>query len=336
MNIMSIDKLPQQMQLPLPWQQNQWQHLCHLVNINRLPHALLFQGQAGLGTFSLAKYFIQGLFCKSEITACRHCKSCELIQNRTHPDYMQIDIEENASSIKIDQIRTSNHFLCRTAGENNYKVLLVNDADKMNRAAANALLKTLEEPVVKRALIILVSAAPENLLATIRSRCQTIYFPAPNAETARGWLSSYLQDCPELDYLLWMTNNSPLYILTMQQQNSLAFIQEFPHNLHALHKGDISPLVMAQKCQKEDSLFIINLLIRWHIAMLNQAFGGSELQKYLPGQHNDKLQLFLILDKLYHSKQILNKGIQLNKQLLLESIFQIININVGENDGRTT
>lgn len=151
----------------------------------RLAHAYLFHGEAAIGKRLTAIRLAQTLNCEhppspDDPDSCGICRSCQQIATRTHPDYVVIepDPELATPQIKIEQVRDIEHqFIYRPLmGER--KICLIDDADRLTIGAANALLKTLEEPP-GHGLFILISSRPQALPITIRSRCQSLRFTPP-------------------------------------------------------------------------------------------------------------------------------------------------------------
>lgn len=166
--------------------EQQWQQLQQMRETRRLPHALLFKGAAGTGKQQFARHFLQALLClqnKPDGSACDTCHGCRQVIGQAHPDMMLIGPEKLGAAIKIDQIRKLNEFVRQSSLQGGFRIAIIYPADAMNVNAANALLKTLEEPAPD-ALLILVSNLSGQLPATILSRCQYVRFPsAPQAPT---------------------------------------------------------------------------------------------------------------------------------------------------------
>lgn len=173
----------------------------------QLPHALLLTGPRGIGKFDLARSFAESLLCENpgeSHVACGTCLACGWLAQGNHPDFRLIqpeamsDDESEASEssskkkpsqqITIDQVRALDDFLHLGTHRHGVRVVLVNPAEAMNRATANSLLKSLEEPVTGT-LFILVSDEPQRLLPTIRSRCQQIPIPVPDRSRSEAWLT---------------------------------------------------------------------------------------------------------------------------------------------------
>lgn len=152
------------------------------IRKKRVPAALLFSGDSGIGKRSTALIYIQALNCLAltDGDACGTCVSCQKIRSGNHPDLLVIEPEGN--DIKIETIRAVEGFLSMKPFEGRTKAVLIDNADAMNINASNAFLKTLEEPPAD-SVIILISASPDSLSDTIRSRCFQVRFsPLPAAE----------------------------------------------------------------------------------------------------------------------------------------------------------
>ena len=160
---------------------------------DRLAHAFLLSGQTGTGKQELAMEMIASLLClENNLPACGNCRSCQLLASGAHPDFRILSFELNdkgklRSEIVIDQVRELISFLQLTTTISEKKAALVHPAEAMNKNAANALLKTLEEPPGD-AVILLLSHDPSRLAVTIRSRCQKLQVRSPGVETALAWL----------------------------------------------------------------------------------------------------------------------------------------------------
>lgn len=176
-------------------------------------HALLVHGPQGVGQFELAIALAQSWLCETplERVACGGCASCRLVLARTHPDLLVLlpealreplgwshadEDDGNADKankrkpskeIRVDEVRQATAFAQTTCARGRGKVVVLHPAERMNAISANALLKTLEEPPGD-ARLVLSCAASEALLPTIRSRCQAIRLPLPDAHEAIAWL----------------------------------------------------------------------------------------------------------------------------------------------------
>src|SRR5690606_7412124 len=197
------------------WLKPAWQRL--LGQRERLHHALLIHGPRGIGKSAFAAELAQALLCESPRAsgeACGHCLACGWFAQRNHPDFRLLtpaaaeaerDGDEGAGEvarkpatkagakpskdIRIDQVRDLERFTEVGGHRGGAKVVLIDPADALNTAAANALLKTLEEPSGTTRFV-LVTDRPDALPATIRSRCRALSLPMPAAQTAAAWLAA--------------------------------------------------------------------------------------------------------------------------------------------------
>lgn len=180
----------------LPWHAEHWTRLQARRQRDALPHALLLCGATGLGKREFARRFVTGLLCIEPIDgdACGHCRSCLLLAAGTHPDVIPLSFGlrkdgVQRSEIVVDQIRELSARLAMSSQFGGWQVAIIDPADAMNPAAANALLKTLEEPSAQTMLVLLADA-PWRLPQTIRSRCQRIEFHVPPSADALAWLQA--------------------------------------------------------------------------------------------------------------------------------------------------
>ena len=155
------------------------------VTHERLAHAYLFHGEDAIGKRLTAIRLAQALNCERPpdvegLDSCGTCRSCQQIEARTHPDFFVIepDPEQATQQIKIEQVREIEHQIMYRPLIGERKICLIDNADRMTIGAANALLKTLEEPPA-HSLFLVISSRPAALPATIRSRCQALRFTAP-------------------------------------------------------------------------------------------------------------------------------------------------------------
>ena len=173
------------------------------------PHGLLVHGQRGIGKHALALSLAQGLLCESpraDGLGCGTCVGCTLMVAGQHPDLMRIellvidpeeDTIERVDAIAIDRIRSLTDFVQLTSHRHRAKVAVIAPAERMNAPAANALLKTLEEPPPGTYLI-LVSDEPGRMPATLISRCRKLAPPLPASDESLAWLATQGVDTPEV------------------------------------------------------------------------------------------------------------------------------------------
>ncbi len=158
-------------------------------------HAYLFSGDDGIGKRLMALRFAQALSCEtppssSQPDSCGHCRACEQIDSGIYPDLLIIEPEQDKANpqIKIDRVREIERHVIYRPLLSARKICIIDDADRLNTNAANALLKTLEDPP-EHSLFILVTSQPLRLLATVRSRCLTLRFSPATPEQFEGALA---------------------------------------------------------------------------------------------------------------------------------------------------
>lgn len=210
------------------------------LNSDRLAHAYLFEGPEGIGKRLMALALARALVCRTG-DGCGDCPSCRKIDHNNHPDLHLLDAE--GATIKIDQVRRLQKELSLRPLESEYKICLIDGAEWMNPAAGNALLKTLEEPQGKT-LMILLTAHPETLLNTIRSRCQRLPFRRLSQNRLAEILESRLElGEVEAKVLAALSEGSFKKALGSNRDLYLVRRRELIKSLIALSSGSIFPLM---------------------------------------------------------------------------------------------
>jgi DNA polymerase III subunit delta' len=224
------------------------------IKRERVPSAVLLSGDSGIGKMLAALNYVKALNCLSPVDAdaCDKCQSCTKIDNASHADVALV-LPEN-DEIKIESIRQAEEILSLKPYEGKIKVVIVDDADTMNIQAANAFLKTLEEPP-PNSLIILVSSNPDRLPDTIRSRCMHVRF-RPLSETAYRQILEQKAEGGDNSSFSGLSMGRPGIALTKN------FVEErvwFIDILNAMCRGD-------SKCawaEKSDIRLWLDLSIVW-------------------------------------------------------------------------
>ncbi|HEX7341154.1 MAG TPA: DNA polymerase III subunit delta' [Rhodanobacteraceae bacterium] len=223
------------------WHREAWDVLRARRERGAMPHALLLAGPSGLGKRAFAERLVRALLCSESVDseACGHCRTCKLLDAGTHPDRVAITFELNTSktlrkTLVVEQIRDLSARLAMASQLGGWQVATIDPADAMTPAAANALLKTLEEPTPS-SLLILVADAPWRLPATIRSRCQRMDFRLPSREDAMAWL--HAQKISDADEALTAAAGNPGLALAWSTQDLLAERQQVQSDLRALAQG---------------------------------------------------------------------------------------------------
>jgi DNA polymerase-3 subunit delta' len=278
-----------------PWQQAAWQQLQHLRA--RLPHAILFHGPNGIGKAAFAERFAQSLLCETPATdgqPCGGCPSCGWFDQYGHPDYRRVrpemlDDEQSADAepgdeaadgkkaskapskeIKIDQIRALSDFMNVSTHRQGMRVVVLYPVEALNSIAANALLKTLEEPP-RDTVFLLVSHSLDRLLPTILSRCRQFALTMPAREQALAWLKT--QQLADAETWLAEQGGSPLAALMQAQAGDREATEEFLRFL--ARPGVEGALKAAEKLQKAAIPELVGWLQRWQYDMFSHKLCGT-------------------------------------------------------------
>lgn len=320
-----------------PWQIKPWQDLCGILQKQRLPHALLISGPCGIGKERFAKAFAAILLCRhsnAEGKSCGNCHACYLVKANSHPDLVYIAPEPPAQFIKVDQIRDVVNFVNETSMQNGFRVIIINRAHHLNHHAANALLKTLEEPP-SNTLFILLSGEVNRLQATIKSRCQILTLQKPSPDVALHWLQLQLPESHSfsretLDIALNMVEGVPLKALSVLLDDTMMYRQTLYQELAALSQDQADPLQLALQWQERDLSLLFNLLLSWLQDLLKLQLGrdtsmiiNKDYSDVLMSQSSvvSKQHILSYLDQVQNRYSKIKSSLNLNRQLLLEELF---------------
>lgn len=242
----------------LPWLEAKWQQLNSLLASNQLAHALLFSGPDGIGKTALANHLADALLCTAQSRPCGGCKSCLLRQAGNHPDVLTLD--SSNTSIGVDAVRQLSQFLQGSAQQQSNKVVLVTQAEKLTEAAANALLKTLEEPP-QHSFIILTTAAADRLPSTVLSRCQKWSIAGCYDSQVQQWLAQQSkQKVPE--FLLTYSAGAPLTALQLLESGGAEALQQGLDSLQQYISGSLSLNDCIKQLESVDS---VSKLLSWYL-----------------------------------------------------------------------
>lgn len=274
-----------------PWTEPLWQRWVR--DLAQLPHALLLAGPVGLGKADFARELAQALLCAAPVASgrpCITCKSCQLARARTHPDLLWVAPPDDGEIILIDQIRAVGEFLSLRPHSADRKVAVLAAADTMNVHAANSLLKALEEPPPGSHLLLL-SAAPQRLPATIRSRCVRMTFTPPPPEQALAWLKPQVPEAQTAETLFALAEQAPLRALGLAQANFLDQRAQWLADLIALAQGG-DPLGCAARWKKGGTEAGLAWLQTWLADLIRLARGPAVSPATHPATHLKPGRLF--------------------------------------------
>jgi len=263
--------------------------------------AYLFTGPAGVGKTLTALTFAKVLNCKKEeMDSCDECSSCRKIEHHIHPD-IRIIAPEN-DSIKIEQIRNLKRESSYKLYEGRKKVWIIEEAAKFSLAAANSILKILEEPP-PQVVLILICQTKEELLPTILSRCEVIrFFPLPLPEIEKIITQQLPQDSDRIHILAKLARGRVEEALHLtKEENTLKIREEL---LNALRKNmnleEIFKLTARWANYKEKELQrILDMILFWFRDILVLRQGG---EKWLINY--DKMQELATEKDKYSAKEI--------------------------------
>lgn len=313
----------------LPWHATQWRTLTERVVAGNLPHALLLTGVGGVGKRRFARLFAKAVLCErpgERHEPCGNCRSCTLFEAGSHPDFLFVRPEEEGKDITIGQVRTLTAQVALKSQYGHHRVVVLDPAEQMNSNAANALLKTLEEPGADT-LLLLVSDRASALLATIRSRCQQVAFRVPPKTEALAWLEAQLDDSGAAGSLLGLAGGAPLHAVELAREGTATHYQGLLADLEATAAGG-DPITMAAKWAKMPLEDGISLWNRLFAELIRLKCGVPATQEHLHGMSGrlqavsdtvDLGRLFAQLDNGLRALR-LARG-QINQQLLLDELW---------------
>ncbi len=281
------------------WQKEIWQTLTRNFATQQRCHALLLKGHQGIGKFDFSRYFAKSLLCdhaKEDIQACGTCQSCHWFEQGAHPNFYQVvpealsevvsedtdraGAEETAGNskskkkasqqISVGQIRNLTDFVYMSGHQSGYKIVLIYPSEAMNKAAANALLKKLEEPP-EQVLFILVTHHPQHLPPTIRSRCQQITMPAPDVKTSLDWLVQQAVKDPQS--CLTAAGLAPLTALQFNDSELFAQHEQFIQQISS--PMQLNPISLALTMQQVDLSTLVSWLQKWCYDLVSYAVCGK-------------------------------------------------------------
>lgn len=323
------------------WQDKHWKQINRLIETGRLPHAVFLQGNNGIGKKDFAITMAHAVLCQQPTEnhqACGSCAACQLLAADTHPDlyHLMPTAPQNSTSknptlnIRIDVIRDLCEQLNQTSQYGDYRVAIIEQADSLTLAAANSLLKTLEEPG-RNVLIILTSARAHRLPVTIRSRCQVIRFSVPDAEDSLSWLKRQQstlkepQNESQLQQALSYAHGAPL--IALQNLREQAYFDVLGNAMTAAISGKNS-LEYAIELSQFPKIRILEGMHSWvtDLAKLMQCGLDCEIVNQ---QYRSKLQALAQkagLQRLFRFQEQLNfnishSSIAVNEQLLWENLL---------------
>jgi len=293
---------------------------------SRLPHALLIQDAPGAGGDQLALLAAQVALCSAADFPCGSCRDCQRAQAWSHPDLWYVAPEEDSRQIKVDQIRELNETLALSAHGSSASVAIISPADLLNVNAANALLKTLEEPR-PGVLIVLVATVTARLPATVLSRCQRLPIRPPARAECAAWLRQQ-RGAGDWEAVLDVLGNAPLLALAAEPGEVLALRAETEAQLEGALAGTIDLAAAAERWSDGESYELRlrcaeNWVTRCLAGRLPGAPDVAELHTaaHLPIANSSMSirSVVRLVDALYELRRLATTTI--NKSLAVEQLF---------------
>ncbi len=267
------------MPAPYPWLSPLWSRLQSMRQ--RLPHSVLLAGPQGVGKVELAQAWAKSLLCEKpspEGEACGQCEGCHWFGAGTHPDFKHLTLIEKenregevrlATEISVEQAREAVEFVQLSTYRAGRRLVLVEPAEALNTASANALLKVLEEPPINT-VFVLISHQPRQLLPTILSRCHKLEVGLPSREDSRKWLKAQGLDETLLDW----AGGAPLTALADREEGQQEIRAEI---LKALSQGNsLDAVSLAENWYRRlPARLWHRISYRWLLDLLASSLGGD-------------------------------------------------------------
>jgi DNA polymerase-3 subunit delta' len=229
----------------LDWHQPAWRWFDNAVAGGRLPQAMLLVGSAGLGKRMFARQLVRHLLVDADdVDPAQRENRMHQLEAGSHADFRQLSPLEGKKGISVDQVRELTAKAMLTSRYGGSRVILVEPAEAMNSAAANALLKCLEEPPIGT-VFILLSDQPARLPITIRSRCQTVNFSSPSVAAALEWLSQRGVPQSDAELALALVGNGPFKAAELLKEELVEEFRQLTAALEMLIEAKSNPVSLA-------------------------------------------------------------------------------------------
>ncbi len=311
----------------MPWTAAQRATLGGAFRAGRMPHALLIHEAPGAGGEWLATWAAQLVLCQNAAQApCGACARCRRVWAQQHPDLAWVRTAEDSQQIRIEQVRDLAADLALTSHAGGYKVGILTPAEALNRFAANALLKTLEEPPA-RTLLVLVTTQPSRLPATVLSRCQRLPVRAPARAEAVAWLT-VLRGAADWNATLDVLGEAPMLAARTEPLEVAQTAAEAHATLDALASGAGDPVAAAERWARAELPLRLRCCENWlteHIRRRER--DGAFLTEVRAAPYlsaGDAFlnirELFGLLDEVRELRATLD--VPLNRGLALEALFR--------------
>jgi DNA polymerase-3 subunit delta' len=285
----------------------------------RLAHGLLIHEDPGAGGLALARWIAQRVNCRdAERAPCGQCQDCKWVEAGQHPDVAQLSPEGESTQILIQPVRDLAADLALTAHGNGLKVAIIAPADAMNVFAANALLKTLEEPP-PRTLVLLVTSQPSRLLPTLRSRCSKLRLPGPPRAEAARFLAAARGSGP-WDEALAATGAGPFALLEADALGLAELRADTLRTLRDIGSGSLQPPAVAEKWAKGELATRLACVESWVTERILESTANRDVTHLSgSGLAPNICRLFELSDAVRDMRKLSHTSI--NKAMAVESLL---------------
>lgn len=302
-----------------PWFEAACGEVDAAIRADRLAHGILIHEDPGAGGLLLARWIAQRVNCREAARApCGECQECRWIEAGQHPDVTQLAPEGDSTQITIQAVRDLAADLTLTAHGRGFKVAIVTPAEAMNPFAANALLKTLEEPP-PRTLLLLVTSQPSRLLPTLRSRCSRLRLAAPTREEGVRYLEAACGPGPWSEALA-ATGAGPMALVDADPAAIAALRAETIETLEGIGRGNIQPPAVADRWARSELGLRLACLESWVTDRILES-GPNRDVTHLSGSAlgPNICRLFEFSDAIRDMRKLAHTS--LNKTMAVESLL---------------
>ncbi|QMT60472.1 DNA polymerase III subunit [Legionella sp. PC997] len=290
--------------------QSQWTQIQSAWVNNRIPQSMLYVGSFDHAFNDLIRKLTQLFFCrKKQNEPCLECADCQMVARGEHPDVKWVKPEKNGGPIKIDQIRELQSYAYLTPQRAKHRLIVIESADRMNTAAANSLLKILEEPA-PQTIFLLLARQLSTVLPTVLSRCQIVRFASPDSALLNNFLRLAEYFPEESDHA----------IIIKHSESILGGI------IDVLEQKEHPSAVAAQWSQFEFGVLLWFLYLVYAQILMMQINGAAaagpainQLNHLMP--KIDSVTIFCQIDKINTLQRKLSHNMNVNQTLALEDLL---------------
>jgi DNA polymerase-3 subunit delta' len=311
----------------LPWQTPLLQRALQLNSEQHLPHAVMIDSTSDQDLSAFIWHLSMLLLCDQarELDPCGACEACRMMLAGTYSDFSLVTLEPDEKSkklsknIKIEQIRNLIHEVSLTHQYDRLKIAVIYPAEAMNKASANALLKTLEEPAA-RILILLLTHNRGRIPITLRSRCQSWSINPPTAQQSIAWLSEQGMSQQDSERYLEYANGDPVLALKLQQHDYASLVEQFKARFSQFLRGDLGVSNFCGELLASELPVVRRLVNLTLTAYCYQSSGVDAAGNPATGADRARAQLLLDL-RQRAQKQMQIEENNLDFQLQLEDVL---------------